>query len=190
MKPVIVPSVREKQLAAELKQTERKIRTALELLSKMKITTIQTTNHYSIITLENYDKYQGEDDSATNETTNERPSLDQRATTDKEVKKVKNEKKEIVDQEFESFWSAYPKKVAKQDALKAWGQVTPDLQAVLDSLRWQRKQEDWTKDAGKFVPYPATWLRDKRWQDEMPYELQKRQPPPPRVLGEFNLPKF
>jgi hypothetical protein len=74
------------------------------------------------------------------------------------------------DDDFETAWRAYPRKTAKGDARKAWGQmlrVEPDLLAkVLDALAWQRHQPQWTRDGGQYVPYFATWLRAERWTDE------------------------
>jgi hypothetical protein len=84
----------------------------------------------------------------------------------KDKSKVKDKELDLT--EFEKFWETYPSKKAKQDALKAWNQVAPPLQAVLTSLGWQRKQEDWTKDSGKYVPLPGTYIRGKRWEDEKP----------------------
>lgn len=70
---------------------------------------------------------------------------------------------------FDEFWAAYPRKVGKKDAQKAWDQLKPsaDVQKdILDALTWQRQQPAWVKDEGQFVPYPATWLRGERWTDE------------------------
>lgn len=69
------------------------------------------------------------------------------------------------------FWPAYPKKKAKDDALKAFLKRKPDrvlLGLMLTAIEWQRLTEDWVKEGGKFVPYPATWLNDGRWTDEKP----------------------
>ena len=70
---------------------------------------------------------------------------------------------------FDAFWQAYPKKKAKDAARKAWGRRKPDaaLQArILSAIAAQSRSEDWTKDGGKFIPFPATWLNQGRWQDE------------------------
>lgn len=70
---------------------------------------------------------------------------------------------------FEEFWSAYPKKKAKEDARKAWVKLKPDetlgkeiIQAVMENS----KSKDWLKENGKYIPYPATYLNGKRWEDE------------------------
>ncbi len=76
--------------------------------------------------------------------------------------------------DFESFWDSYPKKKSKGDAEKAWGQICPDnqtLQLILQALQRAKTSEQWLKDSGQFVPYPATWLRDKGWLDEITQNL-------------------
>lgn len=69
---------------------------------------------------------------------------------------------------FLRFYEMYPRKQAKADAAKAWEQIGGEdqLDVILASLQWQKRSQDWTKDAGKFVPYPASYLRAKRWEDE------------------------
>jgi hypothetical protein len=73
---------------------------------------------------------------------------------------------------FEEFWRAYPRRVAKKDALKAWQQIRPNLHAkIMSAIAEQRKSEQWRKDGGQFVPYPASWLRGERWDDEIATDL-------------------
>lgn len=71
---------------------------------------------------------------------------------------------------FDDFWTAYPKKRAKDDAFKAFAKRKPDaalLARMLLAIEAQKRSEDWLKDGGKWIPYPATWLNDGRWQDEV-----------------------
>lgn len=74
---------------------------------------------------------------------------------------------------FDEFWSAYPKKAAKPQALKAWCKQSPPLDSVLEALAWQTKSEQWTKDGGQFIPLPASYLNAKRWDDERQTCAQK-----------------
>lgn len=69
---------------------------------------------------------------------------------------------------FDEFWDAYPRKTAKAEAFNSWKRDKPDLQMVLNALAWQKKEDQWTKDAGKFIPYPASYLNSKRYEDEKP----------------------
>ena len=41
-----------------------------------------------------------------------------------------------------------------------------DKEDILTALVWQRKSEQWVKDDGRFIPYPATYLSQRRWEDE------------------------
>lgn len=72
---------------------------------------------------------------------------------------------------FDLFWKQYPRKVDKSNAEKAFKKIkleTGLLNVILDSLECWKKSQDWTKDGGRFIPYPATWLNGKRWEDEAP----------------------
>lgn len=64
-----------KRLAEELDFTERQIRTALDKLKSTGEVTIETTNKYTIITVVNWEDYQGLEKIATSKTTNKRPAL-------------------------------------------------------------------------------------------------------------------
>lgn len=68
---------------------------------------------------------------------------------------------------FAEFWDAYPKKVGKGAAEKAWAKCRPDLTAVLAAVGFQSASEQWRKDGGQFIPNPATWLNQRRWEDEV-----------------------
>ncbi len=71
---------------------------------------------------------------------------------------------------FDRFWEAYPKKKAKDEARRRWDKlkVTDALaQTMLDAIAEQKKSADWTREAGRFIPYPATWLNQGRWLDEL-----------------------
>lgn len=70
---------------------------------------------------------------------------------------------------FDAFWKAYPRKVAKGAAEKAWKRLKPSLdvqQQIRDALIWQVLQDQW-QDV-KFIPHPSTYLNQRRWEDEPP----------------------
>ena len=71
--------------------------------------------------------------------------------------------------DIDAFWKAYPRKVAKQAALKAWNRASkkPIIEVILSALEIQKKSEQWTKDDGQFIPHPATWINAGRWDDEV-----------------------
>ena len=70
------------------------------------------------------------------------------------------------------FWREYPRKVAKEDASKAFTKLIKSqtdvdafMKTLLSSIRWWKEQDSWRKDGGKFIPYPATWLNRGNWED-------------------------
>ena len=75
---------------------------------------------------------------------------------------------------FDSFWKVYPKKKAKASAEKAFAKLKPDeelLNKMINAIECQKRSDDWLKDGGRFIPYPATWLNHRRWEDEIKTEL-------------------
>ena len=69
---------------------------------------------------------------------------------------------------FDEFWQAYPKKVAKKDALKAWKgiKVSDALKdEIINGVNGWKESKQWCKDDGQFIPYPATFLRQELWKD-------------------------
>lgn len=70
--------------------------------------------------------------------------------------------------QFDQFWSAYPKKVGKESARKSWNKIRPNLQDVLKALAWQKESKQWFEKGGQFIPNPSTYLNQHRWLDEQP----------------------
>lgn len=71
---------------------------------------------------------------------------------------------------FDRFWEAYPKKVSKEDAVRAFNRIGVDdvlLGRILSAIQKQKRTAQWQEDGGRFVPYPATWLNGHRWEDEV-----------------------
>ena len=69
-----------------------------------------------------------------------------------------------LDAEFPKFWAAYPRKVAKGAALRAYraARRKVSLDALLAALdAYQKNKPDWQDYA-----YPASWLNAERWEDQ------------------------
>lgn len=74
------------------------------------------------------------------------------------------------DELFDTFWKVYPKKQGIDAAKKAFVKRRVGkqlLQEMLATLEQQKKTDQWKKDGGQFIPNPATWLNEGRWQDEV-----------------------
>lgn len=82
----------------------------------------------------------------------------------------KNHIEPDIDQhQFDAFWSAYPRKVAKRAAMKAFAKVmqskdAPTIKQLLDGVNRYKSS---TLDS-KFIAHPATWLNQGRWEDDLP----------------------
>lgn len=72
---------------------------------------------------------------------------------------------------FDTFWKAYPSKVGKDAAKKAFAKRKPTpelLSEMLKAIAEQKTSLAWVKEDGQFIPHPATWLNQGRWMDEVP----------------------
>lgn len=73
---------------------------------------------------------------------------------------------------FNEFWVAYPKKVGKGAAFKTWEKMKPVGKALHDRiiasvLDHVARDKQWKKDGGQFIPNPATFLNQKRYDDDV-----------------------
>jgi hypothetical protein len=70
---------------------------------------------------------------------------------------------------FDAFWQMYPRKVNKPGAAAAWHRQHGDevVSQIKADLARRVLDESWTKDNGKFIPHPATYLNQRRWEDEV-----------------------
>lgn len=168
-----------RKLANEIGISERCIRTSLNRLKSTHEVTQSSTSKFTVITVNNYDKYQASDTASDTQVTHCRHTDDTQVTTTKEYKNTRNKeiknippispKGEGLQERFNAFWEVYPKKVAKQAAVKAWQKINPSeelTKIIVDSVKRQATSEQWSKDNGRYIPYPATWVNGERWKDE------------------------
>lgn len=72
--------------------------------------------------------------------------------------------------QFSEFWDHYPRKVGKTAAERTFKKLKPStalFQTILAALDAQKCTEQWQRDGGQYIPYPATWLNGRRWEDEI-----------------------
>ena len=85
---------------------------------------------------------------------------------------------------FDRFWAAYPRKVGKGAAERSFERIRPDaalLDGMLRAIETQRQSDTWQRG---YIPNPATWLNQRRWEDEpdgmtAPAAQQTPHSPPP-----------
>jgi hypothetical protein len=104
-----------------------------------------------------------------------------------EEKRGVGKKEEKNDAQFDAlfarFWQAYPRKVSKQEARRAFIKLKPTeaftdmlINAVIAQKKWDK---GWQEDV-RFIPHASTWLNQARWEDE-----QTKIPAQPRY-GNFD----
>lgn len=71
--------------------------------------------------------------------------------------------------DFTAFWLAYPRKAGKVKAYQAWCRADlPSLDKILSAIERAKESEQWQKNGGQYIPYPATWIHRGGWDDELP----------------------
>lgn len=74
-------------------------------------------------------------------------------------------------QRFDRFWAVYPRKVGKGKAEDSFGKYKPDdelTDTMIRAVEAAKKTPQWSRDGGQYIPHPATWLNQRRWEDELP----------------------
>lgn len=174
-------------LARETGLTEKQVRGALTKLEKSReISRKSLKNRFTIIKILNYDNYQNGANRGQAENSVDMPFFGvddceqgkpraNRGQTEGEPRAMTKERKERkegkkgknnVYAHFETFWSAYPRKVARQKAMQAFEELNVDdelLGIMLNAIKVQNRA--W--DDPQYIPYPENWLRNHRWEDEV-----------------------
>jgi hypothetical protein len=76
---------------------------------------------------------------------------------------------------FDEFWALYPRRIAKAAARKSWARLTPEQQLAAARAVQNHAQYWSTKETElEFIPHPATWLNQERWEDELVIKPKKQ----------------
>jgi hypothetical protein len=68
---------------------------------------------------------------------------------------------------FDEFWAAYPRKVGRKAAQKAFDKLAPNtelLTTILAALVAQAASPKWLMEP-QFIPHASTWINGQRWED-------------------------
>lgn len=106
---------------------------------------------------------------ATNDNKTEQKITNVTKSLNNNKNKNKEENKNNITELFDRFWKAYPRHEAKANALKAFEKLKPTedlLQTMLRAIEKQKSTAQWQENGGQFIPHPATWLNQRRWEDE------------------------
>ena len=100
------------------------------------------------------------------------PEIEKDIDKEKETEIEKDTNIEIINDweiKFDKFYKNYPKKVQKQNVKKWFKKNNPNdelFNIILNKLEEFKQSNNWKKDNGQYIPYPTTWLNQKRWEDE------------------------
>jgi hypothetical protein len=76
---------------------------------------------------------------------------------------------------FDSFWRLYPRHTGKEAARKSWirQELNRKGDLVIAALTDQKRAGMFRTEEPRFIPHPATWLNQARWEDEITHEKTK-----------------
>ena len=85
--------------------------------------------------------------------------------TETETEAEKETETEPWSNDFDRWWSIYPKKVGKKPAQTIWKRINPDADVLIADIQERLARDDQWKRG--YVPNPATYLNQERWTDEL-----------------------
>ena len=95
---------------------------------------------------------------------------------EREGEKINPSSTLVVPDLFSDFWSLWPRKEGKADAVKAWAKAIRKIdQTLLLELARTYVQHP-NRPAKQFVPHGATWLNGERWNDGEPTAPESQRP--------------
>jgi hypothetical protein len=79
---------------------------------------------------------------------------------------------------FDRFWAAWPistRKGGKSDCLKRWEKYYCDscVDQIIKHIEWMKTTDQWRKADGAFIPAPAVYLNQRRWDGAEIPEIKK-----------------
>lgn len=119
-----------------------------------------------LVRLTNWDRYQ-HNSSTTSETAGTAGSTKAKTPAKPRLSKLS----ETMKARFDRFWAVYPRKTGKGKAEDSFAKYDPDdklTDIMIQAVEAAKKTDQWRRDGGQFIPHPATWLNQRRWEDEIP----------------------
>ncbi|WP_455652060.1 hypothetical protein [Phascolarctobacterium sp.] len=112
------------------------------------------------------------------------PRADKKVYINNIINNKQNEKKQEApacerEEYFARFWEAYPVKVKKAIAQIEWNKlVDPCVELyenIIAAVEQYKQTSRWKENNGAYIPYPETFLQDRRWEDEIRVTEQKKE---------------
>jgi hypothetical protein len=88
---------------------------------------------------------------------------------------------------FQQFWEMYLKKGVRSKAELAFAKLNTEEKELLLTYipKYVKNHQD--SDKMEFIPHFATFLNQKRWGDELPYQPKIAEPVPTKPIKYFNI---
>lgn len=145
-------------LSTQLKLSDKAIRLALDKLIKTKEVATKGASSGTMITICNYDNYQGFDEA-------EGQAEGQAAGQTKRKTNAKNTQNEPIIScfTFDEFWSKYPNKTARAESQKKYDLLTEtDRELIKNTIDYFINNKPFEKYS---YPMATTYINQKRWLD-------------------------
>ncbi len=165
-------------LAFETGLTVQQVRTAINKLKSTSEITYKSTSHYSIITVNNWERFQEDNTQNNKQITNNQQTNNKQITTTKNDKNDKNEKNtlSIVGKEnsykdmFKEFWRKYPKKIDQYRAFVTFFKILEEQEAslmeILNGVDAYNKYIEAIGTETRYISTPYNWLKNRKWNDD------------------------
>ncbi len=172
-------------LAAAWGWSEPAVRRFIERLKTDALIDAATDAGQLVITICNYDENQtlaSATDAVSDAPSDAEVTQQRRKTKERKERKTlsanetdlfseaENSSKPESDAAFDAFWSAYPRKVGKPEARKAWKAATrkADPSSIIAAASAYAEQTQTEKTEPRFIKHPSSWLNAQRWADFQP----------------------
>lgn len=146
---------------------ESKVYRVLELLKNEQLIEQQARNKFSIITVRNWSQYQESEQQNEQQVNSKRTATEHRQEDKEKTKSISHpEADDKYSDEFEAFWSKYPKRVKKLAAFKAFQKKrlgNGRFASVMDGLERWLKSRQWAEG---YVHDPTTWINAGCYDDD------------------------
>lgn len=163
-----------KELAARLKQTEQQIRTSIDRLVQLGILRVLPTNKYSVYVIENYSKYQDEQESSNQQETNKQPTDNQQITTKQECKKERSNTYVLSQADdtcpHQKIIDLYHEKLPMLTRVKVWGAKRQDQlrtrwreEPKRQSLDYWSRLFEFIAESDFLTGRASAWKADLEW---------------------------
>lgn len=158
-----------KNLSENTGLTVQQIRTSIKKLKSTSNITSKTTNKYQIITITNYDLYQGINKQPNKQVTNKQQTSNKQVTTDNKHNKHNTLKEDIYSQ-FENLWKNYNNihtlKGSKQKAKQKYIKFINEGVSHEEIIRGLTNYMQYAHSTGAYTQHVSVWLNQRGWENE------------------------